>query len=242
MFYGNSSVTTDQSNKSGVWDSNYKGVWHLNEVSGTVNHDSTSNNINANKISATSPSPAAGLFGGVQSFNGSSDYETITNTAAIDVGEGNHTVSMWFNAGSYSSYNTVFDKETGGNNRDYSFWINSASDGWWSAGNSGAGSSWSQPGFTTGSWHLLVITRSGNSETAYLDGSPTLSAAFSGTTDSGGNLEIGADPVEGGYYWNGYLGEFRISNIARSADWIATEYHNQSAPSTFYGIGSATSP
>jgi Concanavalin A-like lectin/glucanases superfamily/Fibronectin type III domain/Domain of unknown function (DUF2341) len=242
MFYGNSSVTTDQSNKSGVWDSNYKGVWHLNEVSGTVNHDSTSNNINANKISATSPSPAAGLFGGVQSFNGSSDYETITNTAAIDVGEGNHTVSMWFNAGSYSSYNTVFDKETGGNNRDYSFWINSASDGWWSAGNSGAGSSWSQPGFTTGSWHLVEITRSGNSETAYLDGSPTLSAAFSGTTDSGGNLEIGADPVEGGYYWNGYLGEFRISNITRSADWIATEYHSQSAPSTFYSIGSAASP
>ena len=68
IFYGNSSVTTDQSNKTAVWDSNYKGVWHLNETSGTVNYDSTSNNIDANKNSASSPSPATGLFGGVQSF------------------------------------------------------------------------------------------------------------------------------------------------------------------------------
>jgi len=29
LFYGNSGITTDQSNKTGVWDSNYKGVWHL---------------------------------------------------------------------------------------------------------------------------------------------------------------------------------------------------------------------
>jgi hypothetical protein len=28
--------------------------------------------------------------------------------------------------------------------------------------------------------------------------------------------------------------EVRISNIARSADWIAAEYNNQSSPSTFY--------
>jgi hypothetical protein len=29
MFYGKSSVTTDQSNKIGVWDSSFKGVWHF---------------------------------------------------------------------------------------------------------------------------------------------------------------------------------------------------------------------
>jgi len=35
MFYGNGSITTDQSNKMGVWDANYKGVWHL--ANGTQN-------------------------------------------------------------------------------------------------------------------------------------------------------------------------------------------------------------
>src|SRR6202007_1417883 len=38
--------------------------------------------------------------------------------------------------------------------------------------------------------------------------------------------------------WGGYLEEFRVSKTIRSADWIATDYNNQSSPSTFYTIGS----
>jgi hypothetical protein len=41
--------------------------------------------------------------------------------------------------------------------------------------------------------------------------------------------------------WPGYsnviLDEVRVSNIARSAGWIATEYRNQNAPATFYTVG-----
>src|SRR5579863_4651657 len=43
MFYGNPSVTTDQSNKMAVWDSNYAGVWHLPNGSTLSASDSTSN-------------------------------------------------------------------------------------------------------------------------------------------------------------------------------------------------------
>jgi len=45
------------------------------------------------------------------------------------------------------------------------------------------------------------------------------------------------------YAWPGeryndiVLDEVRYSNIARSADWIATEYNNQSSPSTFMTVG-----
>lgn len=38
--------------------------------------------------------------------------------------------------------------------------------------------------------------------------------------------------------FNGIIDEFRISNTARSAQWIETEYNNQSSPSIFYSIGS----
>jgi hypothetical protein len=31
--------------------------------------------------------------------------------------------------------------------------------------------------------------------------------------------------------------EARVSNIARSADWISAEYNNQSSPNTFYTLG-----
>jgi uncharacterized protein (DUF2236 family) len=37
-------------------------------------------------------------------------------------------------------------------------------------------------------------------------------------------------------YWHGMLDEVHISNVARSADWIATEYNSQNSPSTFYSI------
>ena len=38
--------------------------------------------------------------------------------------------------------------------------------------------------------------------------------------------------------FGGIIDEVRISNTARSSDWIATEYNNQSSPSTFYTVGS----
>jgi hypothetical protein len=35
-------------------------------------------------------------------------------------------------------------------------------------------------------------------------------------------------------YFTGIVDEARVSDTTRSADWIATEYNNQSSPSTFY--------
>ena len=36
---------------------------------------------------------------------------------------------------------------------------------------------------------------------------------------------------------NGSIDEFRIQSVARSADWILTEYNNESSPGTFYSVG-----
>jgi hypothetical protein len=47
-----------------------------------------------------------------------------------------------------------------------------------------------------------------------------------------------ADATPAGY-WNGWVDEARISNRYLSANWIATEYNNQSDPSSFY---TATDP
>ena len=44
-------------------------------------------------------------------------------------------------------------------------------------------------------------------------------------------------PTPGVQTSNVILDEVRVSNIARSAGWILTEYRNQNAPATFYTVG-----
>jgi hypothetical protein len=42
LLYGNSAITSSQENRTGVWDSNFKGVWHLPNGSTLALNDSTS--------------------------------------------------------------------------------------------------------------------------------------------------------------------------------------------------------
>jgi hypothetical protein len=77
----------------------------------------------------------------------------------------------------------------------------------------------------------------------YLDGTvqPSTGDGHAITTQMGsgqGEIKLGGLP---GYpyvaYFSGSSDKVRISNIARSADWILTEYRNQSAPATYISAG-----
>jgi hypothetical protein len=107
LFYGNASVTTDPSNKTAVWDSNYQGVWHLEDnAANTTVKDSTSNSNNGTSAANTSSKTTAGEIGAGLSFNGSSD-DISTSLLSSKV----FTWEAWVNAGAMSSsrYDTVMD-------------------------------------------------------------------------------------------------------------------------------------
>jgi Concanavalin A-like lectin/glucanases superfamily/IPT/TIG domain len=93
-------------------------------------------------------------------------------------------------------------------------------------------------------WHYIAGSYTpGGTINIYVDGTlqtnsscPNQSTNY-GTSPRG---EIGSENVSGNtVYFNGVIDEVRVSSISRSADWITTEYNNQSSPSTFYTIGSA---
>ncbi|HWZ99070.1 MAG TPA: LamG-like jellyroll fold domain-containing protein [Candidatus Dormibacteraeota bacterium] len=94
---------------------------------------------------------------------------------------------------------------------------------------------------TNNAWYYVVaVFDSAVGMKFYVNG--TLAASNTITTLGTSNTDhflVGVD-----YYtaslrnWPGVIDEVRVSNVARSADWIATEYHNQSNPSLFYTIGS----
>jgi hypothetical protein len=62
----------------------------------------------------------------------------------------------------------------------------------------------------------------------------TSSYPYSIDYTQGTNTLIG---FNSGVYFAGSIDEVRVSSIVRSANWVTTEFKNQSNPSAFYSIG-----
>ena len=88
MYYGYIS-STDQSNPTGVWDANYKGVWHLKEAGDSTGYDyrdSTSNAHNGQGGGGTAgmvpTRTSSGKIGYAQDFD-NGDGISIPNTSSL---------------------------------------------------------------------------------------------------------------------------------------------------------------
>jgi type II secretory pathway pseudopilin PulG len=256
--YANSTITTDQSNKTGTWDSNFKGVWHLDESgNGTSGEfkDSTSNANNGtggNGTSSQTPTQTTGLIGYGQSFASASSQWIVKNSASnLPNINGNQTISFWYKVTSYSS--------------DPLFMVSTQTNGFLSGANEIPVSSsnlivqtassnplaYTSSSPTANAWHMVTHTWDGTTHRLYIDGSQQVTGTTSPDTGACGTITWGTvenNSAGGGWYFNGLLDETQISNTARSADWIKTEYNSQSAPdkatygaSGFYTVGAQTS-
>ena len=105
LYYGNASATNQQ-NGTGVWDSNYAGVWHLPNGTTLSASDSTSNQNNGTASNATA---ASGEIDGAASFNGTSSEINVGNGTSQNTGS-TFTISAWINpsnlSGRYGIYST----------------------------------------------------------------------------------------------------------------------------------------
>ncbi|MFX1530639.1 MAG: hypothetical protein ACFFBC_05965 [Promethearchaeota archaeon] len=125
MFYGNSTIG-NQENPTGVWDSNYKGVWHLKEdpdlgFPGDIK-DSTSNGNHATAYNMESTDMQEGPIGTSFTFNGWNEYLSVGNVGPELI----NTIEFWMNTdslSSYDSYNTGYHSPTATGNY-YTQWTN----------------------------------------------------------------------------------------------------------------------
>ncbi|MHA2394263.1 MAG: DUF2341 domain-containing protein, partial [Promethearchaeota archaeon] len=96
MYYGNSTMGS-QENPEGVWDSNYKAVWHLSEdPTGTI-YDSTPNDKDGTSAgSMTSDDQIVGKVNGALDFDGTDDTINLGLwSSSTDFNPSSGTFSFW---------------------------------------------------------------------------------------------------------------------------------------------------
>jgi biopolymer transport protein ExbB len=246
MAWGNSSITgSTSSSGTATWDSNYVGVWHLGTSGTAVNcNDSTANGNNGTNNGATA---VTGQIDGGAAVGSSNGYISTSNTISTS----NCTVSVWVKLSAYpaSGYGFLFGVAQGfvaSTTFDKDLVVDSFGNPYFYAYNGGSvGIFTSVPGapLSLSTWHHIVGVSNGSDYIMYVDGLQ-VGIVGAGSTYNGYSA---AGVVFGGSCTSALVvfqpfasqqDEGRFSNIARSSNWIATEYNNQSNPSAFLTFGS----
>ena len=240
MYYGNASAS-DQQEASSVYDSNYQGVWHLNQNE----NDATTyarNATNSGSVSAT----------GVAA-NGR-DFEKDDNNAdRIEAGTWNVsgtglTLQCWAKFESIVDADDprLISKAINSGEEDHVFMLSLVD-----ANNirmrlktgtsdvSGTTTLLQTGGdvFTLGTWHFCAATYDGTNMRLFRNGVQIASVGKTGNIrENAWEVYFGNNP--GNFMpLDGVLDEVRVSSTARSAQWLLTEYNNQNFPSTFFSVG-----
>ncbi|MTI89591.1 MAG: DUF2341 domain-containing protein [Balneolaceae bacterium] len=219
IYYGKSGVS-DQSTAS-TWNSDYLLVYHMDDSGSQT--DATSNSHDATYDGTTSTTGAIG-----DGRNFSSEYIEIPDQADLRL-TSDITISMWINGSNLGS--TGPDLITKGSYTEaYSAYFFSEITFRDNGGNTVEGSSLSD-----GTQYYLTFTNDGSSSSIYLDGNEITYSTNDGPLSfNGSNTNPLYISSNGTYAYSGMMDEVRLSQVARSAGWIETEYTNQSDPANFY--------
>jgi Concanavalin A-like lectin/glucanases superfamily/Domain of unknown function (DUF2341) len=250
LMYGNSSVNTDQSDPRNTWNSSFKGVWHMaDNAANTIIKESTATGANGTNNANTSSKTAAGHIGNALSYNGITDG----SFAAINLSATNIvTLSFWMKWTTNANDDDLAFEYTPNYNTNAGGFIAD-----WNASGFGGGKFETGMGmgnFTywtdlltrpaAGTWHLvhLVFNRSGPTNKVYVDGSLQTLTTGVHTAAGMGNFSNSSlyfmSRAANALNAAGTLDEVRVSTIERNANWVTTEYNNQSSPGTFITMGS----
>ncbi len=238
LVYG--SATTYTGGATATWDNNYKGIWHLGNGATLSVSDSTGLNTSVNH--------------GATAYTGQIDGgASFSNNAYIDSGStlGKSYTGLcaqcWFYVASSGAASTALGTFNGNSDMSFDLDIVNGSTSQMIGNILVVGNSrvnMTQTGTNAiHTWVLAHLTWDGTTFTLYKNGIKNISTAagVSGanlSTTQTKNFVMGAYQGGSGFQnMIGMLDEVRISNIARSKDWIFTEYNNQNSPGN---IGSAS--
>ena len=219
-----------------VWNSNFKGVWHLNKSPSGVapqELDSTANNNDGiSGGSMTFSDLIDGKVGKALDFDGSDDKISADGVISdVDLtSTGKISLCGWFNR--VASTGTSFQGFCHDGSWDNYLLIGfDNSSVWFQIKGSGGNTSVKDSTDYSGKWVYVCIVRDGSNLEFFVNGSSK------GTTTVNTDVVVTDFDIawlySNSYAFTGLVDEVHISSIASSVAWISACYNNQSDPSTF---------
>ena len=242
LAYGDSGISTDGSSTA-TWSNSFINVYHMKDGTTLSVADSTGTN-NGTNHSATA---ATGQVDGCGSF-ASSGPQYITCLTASFSGPVAVTFSAWVKATTFANaLETIIGTNLSGGAQSYVYLYVKSNGKLACYVLTGAGDkNYDGTGshtLSTGTWYYLTFSYSSAAGgIGYVNAASD--ATFAGASNSSaanGDQRIGSDPRNASRDFNGVIDEARVASVARSADWITTEYNNQIAPGTFETLGTEVS-
>lgn len=241
LYYGNSGASdygaTDTYGRNNVWDSNYIGVYHLHESSGT--HYSSTGSHDSTSVAVTQQGANIGQLYTADEFASTNDISFADDNAYSINTTNQFSAEAWVKVDSLSARQEPLNKGTTSN---YEWGLRIETSGslrptiYTSAGGDHMTCTASSQ-ISTSTWYYLALTS--NLSTPRTEVYNNGSSVCNDTTKSGSYtngtaaMRIG-ERVDFANDTDGVIDEVRFSDIARSSNWILTQYNNQYSPGTFF--------
>lgn len=248
LYYGNTAAS-DSENITGVWDANYKGVWHMTDATTSTVLDSTSNNNDGTKESANDPQEVSGqIYKGQDNEASDDDYILIGDKSSLEfTAEDGFTLEAWAKCESTDADRPILVKHNDVTDQNEYWWgvyagtfgIIISNDGatWWGGSHA---HTWGRTSgsISSGVWTYIVTTWDGANWRNYQDGipaDPNPSDAWSGGIFQGSAALYIGTREQFGVRFDGIEDEVRASNTVREAAYIKANYHTQTDNLLTYG-------
>jgi hypothetical protein len=156
-------------------------------------------------------STAQSQFGGSSVlFDGTGDYVQVSSNSDFTFGTGNFTVEGWIRVTNLGSLRIIWNNQNTSNNFNLYVQTNGSLNMY--VGGSQRSSISGE--IVTNTWYHIAAVRNGGTTTVYKNGNSVLTFTVSYDATGLGNPTLGSDGGTGNSF-NGYIDEFRVSNIAR---------------------------
>jgi hypothetical protein len=182
------------------------------------------------------------------SFNGSNEYLSRADNAALSAGDTTWSLNVWVNAVNYTINNNVVVSKTGGtgaSDEEYILRYLNVVSGWDFSIQTGTTYVAVRPAGapSTGLWYMLSIGHNASLNELWFAinaGTPAVTSHAGGVNDAGGEFNIGRYAGAGVQYWDGLIDQIGFWRRDIRAD-VSTLY-NAGAGLSYAAMGGGSPP